>query len=106
MADEAQRSSGSAAADWAQVVRARLDGRLLFLLSVGLVFMTLAGMQLVDPWIDIASFLFMLGFLSWRFFSNYFAHPPYPQRDPRMAEGLDVYIPPLSAAPAQTKGSH
>ena len=61
MADEAQRNGGSAAADWAQVVRARLYGRLLFLLSVGLVFMTLAGLQLVDPWIDILAFAVVLG---------------------------------------------
>jgi len=60
MADEAHRSGGTAAADWAQVVRARLYGRLLFLLSVGLVFMTLAGMQLVDPWIDILAFAVVL----------------------------------------------
>jgi len=60
MADEAQRNGGSAAADWAQVVRARLYGRLLFLLSVGLVFMTLAGLQLVDPWIDILAFAVVL----------------------------------------------
>jgi hypothetical protein len=61
-------------------------------------------------WIDVASFLFMLGFLSWRFFANYFAHPPYPLRDPRMAEGLDTYIPPLSGADVaplvQPKGHH
>jgi hypothetical protein len=57
-------------------------------------------------WMDIACFLFMLGFLSWRFFASYFAHPPYPQRDPRMAEGLDVYVPPLSAAKAEPKASH
>ncbi|RYH12622.1 MAG: hypothetical protein EON57_03510, partial [Alphaproteobacteria bacterium] len=60
MVDEAQRSGGSAAAAWAQVVRARLYGRLLFLLSVGLVFMTLAGMQLVDAWIDILAFAVVL----------------------------------------------
>jgi len=57
-------------------------------------------------WMDVACFLFMLGFLSWRFFSNYFAHPPYPLRDPRMAEGLDVYVPPLSTAKAEPKASH
>lgn len=55
-------------------------------------------------WIDIACFLFMLGFLSWRFFANYFSAPPFPLRDPRMAEGLDTYVPPLSTAKA--KGSH
>jgi hypothetical protein len=55
---------------------------------------------------DIAIFLFMLGFFAWRFFSNYFAHPPYPQRDPRIAEGLDIYVPPLSGAKAEPKASH
>src|SRR5678815_2787263 len=54
-------------------------------------------------WIDIGCFLLMLGFLSWKFFSTYFAHPPYPQRDPRMAEGLDIYVPPLSGAKAEPK---
>lgn len=59
MADEAQRSSGTAAS-WGQVVRARLYGRLLFLLSVGLVFLTLAGMQLVLAWAGILAFAVVL----------------------------------------------
>jgi hypothetical protein len=54
-------------------------------------------------WIDIAAFLFMLGFVSWRFFGSYFANPPYPLRDPRMAEGLDVYVPRISAGRAEPK---
>jgi hypothetical protein len=45
----------------------------------------------------------MLGFVSWRFFTSYFAHPPYPQHDPRMAEGLDIYVPRISAARAKPK---
>jgi hypothetical protein len=57
-------------------------------------------------WIDIGCFLLMLGFLSWKFFATYFAHAPYPQRDPRMAEGLDIYVPPLSGAKAEPKASH
>lgn len=59
-------------------------------------------------WIDIACFLFMAGFLSMIFFKNYFKHAPFPQRDPRTAEGLDVYVPPLTVAPAQPKigGAH
>lgn len=57
-------------------------------------------------WMDLAIFALMLGFFAWRFFSNYFAHPPYPQRDPRLAEGLDVYVPPLSSAKAEPKASH
>ena len=59
MADEAQRSSGTAAS-WGQVVRARLYGRLLFLLSVGLVFLTLAGTQLLLPWAGIIAFAVVL----------------------------------------------
>jgi hypothetical protein len=57
-------------------------------------------------WIDLCCFAFMLGFLSWKFFGNYFAHPPYPLRDPRMAEGLDVYVPRISAARAEPKVAH
>jgi hypothetical protein len=57
-------------------------------------------------WLDIACFAFMLGFLTWKFLGNYLAHPPYPLRDPRMAEGLDVYVPPLSTAKAEPKASH
>ncbi|HEY6227739.1 MAG TPA: hypothetical protein VI282_11515, partial [Verrucomicrobiae bacterium] len=57
-------------------------------------------------WIDVGVFLLMLGFFSWRFFSDYFSHPPYPQRDPRMAEGLDTYIAPLSGAEAQPNVGH
>ena len=60
MVDEAQRSGGGAATAWNQVVRARLYGRLLFLLAVGLVFMTLAGMQSIDPWIGILAYTVVL----------------------------------------------
>jgi two-component system phosphate regulon sensor histidine kinase PhoR len=59
MADEAQRSSGSAAS-WGQVVRGRLYGRLLYMLAVGLVFLTLAGLQLVDPWVGIVAYAVVL----------------------------------------------
>jgi two-component system phosphate regulon sensor histidine kinase PhoR len=58
MADEVHR--GGTAADWGNVVRSRLYGRLLLLLAIGLVFMTLVGMQLVGPWIGIAAFAVVL----------------------------------------------
>jgi hypothetical protein len=54
------------------------------------------GFQL--HWITIGCFAFMAGLLSKVFLRNLNAHPVYPQRDPRMAEGLDVYVPPVSAA--------
>ena len=60
MADEAQRNSGGAARGWGKAIRSRLYARLLLLLAIGLVFMTLAGLQLVDPWIDILVFAVVL----------------------------------------------
>ncbi len=59
MADEVQRS-GASSASWGQVVRSRLYGRLLFLLAVGLVFLTLAGTQLVVAWAGILAFVVVL----------------------------------------------
>jgi hypothetical protein len=41
-------------------------------------------------WMDIACWLFMLGVLSTVWLKYFNAHPPYPLRDPRMAEGLDI----------------
>lgn len=48
-------------------------------------------------WLDFAAFAFIGGALA-LVFRNYFkAHPPYPQRDPRIAETMGVYVPPASA---------
>ena len=54
MADEAQR--GVSGSGWFDTVRARLYGRLLMLLAMGLVFMTLAGLAVIDPWIGILAY--------------------------------------------------
>lgn len=57
-------------------------------------------------WMDIACLLFMVGLLTKVFVKNFLAHPPYPQRDPRMAEGLDIYVPSsseISTAPSRAK---
>ncbi|MEP6663568.1 MAG: hypothetical protein ABJC04_07875 [Verrucomicrobiota bacterium] len=56
-------------------------------------------------WMDIACVLFMAGLLSKAFLKNFLAHPPFPQRDPRMAEGLDIYTPAsdISTAPERAK---
>jgi hypothetical protein len=56
--------------------------------------------------VDIGCVLFMAGVVILVFFKNYFAHPPYPQRDPRIAEGLDTYVPPvtdIATAPGRAK---
>lgn len=51
MADEAQR--GVNGMTWLETLRTRLYGRLLMLLAIGLVFMTLAGLAVIDPWIGM-----------------------------------------------------
>lgn len=56
--------------------------------------------------LDLGCVFFMAGIMIFVFFKNYFAHPPYPQRDPRIAEGLDIYVPPvsnISTAPNRAK---
>jgi len=49
-------------------------------------------------WLDAACFAFIGGALAKLFIKNFNAHPPYPQRDPRFAETMEVYVPP--AAPS------
>ena len=48
------------------------------------------------PLIELASVIVIGGVLAMIFRKNFNSHPPYPQRDPRMAECLGVYIQPLS----------
>lgn len=40
----------------------------------------------------------MIGLYAREFISSFQAHPPYPQRDPRMAEAMGVYVTPVSEA--------
>jgi two-component system phosphate regulon sensor histidine kinase PhoR len=54
MADEAHRPvTGSS---WLETLRLRLYGRLLLLLAVALVFMTMAGLHVVDPWLALLAY--------------------------------------------------
>ena len=46
---------------------------------------------------DIGLFLLMGGWMANRFMATYFSAPLYPQRDPRMAEGLEIYVEPATA---------
>jgi hypothetical protein len=52
-------------------------------------------------WIDIACMAFFGGLLFKIWSSWYFRYPPFPQRDPRIAETLGVYV-----EPATVPGSH
>jgi hypothetical protein len=48
--------------------------------------------------VDLGCVLFMSGLLLMFWIKSFLAHPPYPQKDPRFAEGLDVYVPAAKAA--------
>jgi hypothetical protein len=54
-------------------------------------------------WLDVAAFAFMAGVLGMVFLRYFQAHPPYPQRDPRIAETMGVYVPPAQAAHGPAK---
>jgi hypothetical protein len=44
--------------------------------------------------VDVACWLFIAGFLAKLFIASLRRHPIYPLRDPRMAEAMDIYLPP------------
>ena len=47
---------------------------------------------------DVASLLFIGGVMAAAFIRFFNSAAPYPQRDPRIAETMGVYVAPLSAA--------
>jgi hypothetical protein len=60
----------------------------------------------VPHWLSFACLAFMCGVLIKVFCRYLAAHPAFPQRDPRFAETMKVYIPPVSAPiePLPTRG--
>jgi hypothetical protein len=52
--------------------------------------------------VDVACFLFIGGVLAQIFLRSLNQHPVYPLKDPRMAEALEVYVPPASSASTAT----
>ena len=58
----------------------------------------------VIHWMDLACLAFIGGVLATVFIKYFLAHPPYPQKDPRMAEAMGVYVPPLSTMDAARGG--
>jgi len=52
------------------------------------------GYSLQWAWLDFGCLAFIGGVLTKVFLKNLNAHPAYPQKDPRLAEGLDIYVPP------------
>jgi hypothetical protein len=55
-------------------------------------------------WVPVACASLMMGVLIKVFIREFLAHPPYPLKDPRLAESLNVYVPPASAANAASPG--
>ncbi len=57
-------------------------------------------------WLDLACMAFIGGVLAFVFLKYLAAHPPFPLRDPRFAEALHVYFPPVTAPanPADAQG--
>jgi hypothetical protein len=51
-------------------------------------------------WLDLACWAFIGGVLATVFLKYFAAYPAYPQRDPRIAEGLDIYVAPASTGHA------
>jgi hypothetical protein len=58
------------------------------------------GYSLNWAWLDLGCLAFIGGLLTKVFLKNLNAHPAFPQKDPRLAEGLDIYVPPASAGKA------
>lgn len=55
---------------------------------------------------DIGCVLFFVGVLAIVFVKSFNRYPPYPQKDPRMAEALDIYVPlttNIATAPQRAK---
>jgi hypothetical protein len=50
------------------------------------------GYGLWDFVLSISALAFMGGFLAKVFLRNFISHPPYPQKDPRIAEAMGVYV--------------
>ena len=56
-------------------------------------------------WVDLACMVFMAGLMLKFWIKSFLARPPYPLKDPRLSEGLDLYPPITAAAAAVTAGA-
>jgi hypothetical protein len=54
---------------------------------------------------SISALALMVGLLSKQFLKSFIAHPPFPQRDPRIAEAMGVYVELESEADSKTKSA-
>jgi len=56
--------------------------------------------------LDVACMLFFFGVLSKIWIGSFFKYPPFPQKDPRIAEALGVYIEPATVSGAVASRGH
>jgi len=63
------------------------------------------GISLSGFVLSIATLAFMGGILTKGFLKSFISHPPYPQKDPRIAEAMGVYVELESEAEAKTKSA-
>jgi hypothetical protein len=56
-------------------------------------------------WLDLGCLAFIGGLLTKVFVKNLYAHPAFPQKDPRLAEGLDIYMPPTAGTAPSPGGA-
>jgi heme/copper-type cytochrome/quinol oxidase subunit 2 len=57
-------------------------------------------------WLDLGCMALIGGVLAKVFLNNLLVHPAFPQRDPRMAEGLDISLPTAPAAQGAKQAAH
>jgi len=55
--------------------------------------------------VDIGFVLLFGGILAKVFIISFNRYPPFPQKDPRMAESLEIYIPPSTDIPPASEGA-
>jgi len=55
-------------------------------------------------WLPLGCAALMFGLLAKGFLKQFAAHPPYPIRDPRLAESLGAYVPPAAAGASASPG--
>jgi hypothetical protein len=58
--------------------------------------------QHIISWLDIGTFAFFAGVLAAAWLKLYSKHPAFPQRDPRLAEAMGVYVAPAATAHSQS----
>ena len=63
------------------------------------------GLSATGLIVDAACMLFFAGLVAEIFIRSFLKYPPFPQKDPRIAEAMDVYVPPAGSMSPATGGA-